>query len=168
MNSKKIAFGFLAVGFSCLIVGLLFGYTGSLQYLFPGLFKDQLSFQKTRPLHVFLVTQWIWSAAIGAVYYFLPYVSNRKLYSEKAAFVHLLLQVFVICVAVYNFFNGNFTGREYLEFPLWLCFVLIAGWILALINFIGTVRPNYATAPVYIWSWTTGIVFFIITISEAT
>jgi nitric oxide reductase subunit B len=167
MNSKKIAFSFIALGFSCLIVGLLFGYTGSLQYLFPGLFKDQLSFQKTRPLHVFLVTQWIWSAAIGAVYYFLPQVANRKLYSEKAAFVHFLLQLFVICIAVFNFFNGSFTGREYLEFPLWLCFVLIAGWILALINFIGTARPNYAKAPVYIWSWTTGLVFFIITISEA-
>jgi nitric oxide reductase subunit B len=168
MTSKKIAFSFLILGFSCLIVGLLFGYTGSLQYLFPNLLKDQLSFQKIRPLHVFLVTQWIWCAAAGALYYFMPLVGRRKLYSDKAAYMHLLLQLFVVCFAVYSFFAGNFTGREYLEFPLWLCFVLIAGWILALVNFIGTVRPNYANAPVCIWSWTTGMVFFIITISEAT
>jgi nitric oxide reductase subunit B len=30
-----------------------------------------------------------------------------------------------------------------------------------------TVKPNYKTVPVYIWSWSTGLIFFLITTIEA-
>ncbi len=167
MTGKRIAFGFWAVSLFCLVFGLFFGMSGSLQYIIPGFLKDQFSFAHMRPLHVFLITQWIGGAATGSMYYFIPSVAKRKLFSPLLAKVHLLLQVAIVMTAVSDFFIGNFTGREYMEFPLWLAGVMILGWILALINFIGTVRPRFNTAPVYIWSWTTGLVFFIITITEA-
>jgi nitric oxide reductase subunit B len=44
---------------------------------------------------------------------------------------------------------------------------MIAGWLFAGINYIGTVKPAFNKAPVYIWSWATGILFFIITLTEA-
>ncbi len=167
MNSKKIAFSFLILAFSCLIAGLFFGMIGSLQYILPAFLRDSFSFQKTRPLHVFLVTQWISCAAVGCLYYFLPGIAKRKMYSSKMGWTHFSMNAFIISVTVYNFFAGNFSGREYMEFPVWIAMFMIVGWVLLLINFIATVRPAYHTAPVYIWSWTAGIIFFIITISEA-
>ncbi len=168
MTGKRVAFGFWLLSLSCLIIGLLFGMSGSLQYIWPGFLKDQFSFAHMRPLHVFLITQWISGAATGSMYYFIPSVAKRKLFSPILAQIHLFMQVSIIMVAVSDFFLGNFTGREYMEFPLWMAGVMILGWVLALINFIGTVRPNFNKAPVYVWSWTTGLVFFIITITEAT
>jgi nitric oxide reductase subunit B len=167
MKEKKVALGFWLLALACLFFGLLFGMAGSFQYIIPGFLKEKISFASMRPLHVFLITQWICCAAVGSIYYFLPSIAKKKLYSIKLAQVHLGIVLFVIVIAVSNFFLGNFTGREYLEFSIWLIFLMIAGWILALINFLKTVKPSYNTAPVYIWSWTTGLIFFIITLTEA-
>lgn len=167
MNAKKTAFGFWLLALSCLLLGLLFGLAGSLQYILPGWLKDQFSFVKMRPLHVFLVTQWISAAAVGSMYYFIPRIGNRPLYSPLLARLHLWFQVLIVTIAVGSFFMGRFTGREYLEFPVWLIGLMITGWLFAGINLIGTLKPKYNKAPVYVWSWSTGILFFIITLTEA-
>ena len=49
------AYRFILLGFASLIIGLGFGSIGSVQYVLPDFLKEQLSFQKTRPLHVYLV-----------------------------------------------------------------------------------------------------------------
>lgn len=167
MSAKRIAFAFWLLALSCLGIGLIFGFAGSLQYIMPGFLKDKLGFAQMRPLHVFLITQWISCAAVGSMYYFLPAVSNRKLASPLLAQVHLLLQVLVVAVAVSDFFLGRFSGREYMEFPAWLAGIMILGWAFALTNYFATLRPSFNRAPVYVWSWATGMLFFIITISEA-
>jgi nitric oxide reductase subunit B len=167
MTAKRTAFGFWLLGLGCLVLGLLFGLSGSLQYIVPGFLKEKLSFAHMRPLHVFLVTQWISCAAAGSMYYFIPLAGKRKLYSPLLIKVHLLLQVFIVMVAVTDFLLGNFTGREYMEFPGWVVMLMITGWVLAGINFIATVQPKFNKAPVYTWSWATGILFFIITLTEA-
>jgi len=167
MNGKRVAFAFWIIALSCLITGLLFGLAGSLQYVVPGFLKEQFSFAKMRPLHVFLITQWISCAAVGSMYYFIPGMNNNKLFSPLLAKLHLYIQGFIILVATISFFSGNFTGREYMEFPVWIIGLMITGWIFAGINLLATLKPKYNTAPVYIWSWSTGILFFIITLTEA-
>ena len=167
MKEKKIAFAFWIMALSCLVIGLLFGIAGSLQYVVPGFLKEQFSFARMRPLHVFLITQWISCAAVGSMYYFIPSVANKKLYSPLLGKLHVIIQAFIIMIAVSDFFLGNFTGREYLEFPVWIIALMITGWVFAGINLIATVKPKYNTAPVYVWSWSTGILFFIITLAEA-
>ncbi|HEX6914275.1 MAG TPA: cbb3-type cytochrome c oxidase subunit I [Chitinophagaceae bacterium] len=167
MKGKRIAFSFWLLALFCLVFGLLFGMAGSLQYVFTGMLKEQFSFAKMRPLHVFLITQWISCAAIGGMYYFIPSVRNKGLFSPLLAKLHLFINIFIVMVAVSDFLNGKFTGREYMEFPLWIVALMISGWILAGINLLATVKPSYNTAPVYIWSWSTGILFFIITLTEA-
>jgi nitric oxide reductase subunit B len=167
MTQRRLALGFWITGLSCLVFGLLFGLSGSLQYIIPGFLKDQLSFAHMRPLHVFLVTQWISCAAVGSMYYFIPMVGNRKLYSTLLAKAHLSLQVIIVMVAVSDFFLGRFTGREYMEFPVWIIALMITGWLFAGINYLATIKPSFDKSPVYIWSWATGILFFIITLTEA-
>lgn len=97
----------------------------------------------------------------------MPSVAGRPLYSLRLAAVHLALQVAMVIIVVSGFFLGNFSGREYLEFPPWVIFIIVAYWVMFGINFIKTVKPQLAVSPVYVWSWASGLLFFLITIIEA-
>ena len=165
--TRSAAKAFLVLALSYLLFGLLLGVIGGFQYILPPFLKDQLSFQQTRPLHVYLVITWIFTAAQAGIYYYLPGIANRPLYWQQGIWWHFILQLTVSLFIIISFFLGNFGGREYLEFPPLLGAFIFLSWIPFAINFFFTLKPNYKTVPVYIWSWSTGIIFFFITLSES-
>jgi nitric oxide reductase subunit B len=166
-STDRASLCFLVLSMSYLLTGILFGVAGSVQYLLPPFLKEQLSFQKTRPLHVYLVIAWIFTAAQGLIYYFIPRVAKRTLYWKEGVWIHFYMQLFISLGVIVAFTLGYFSGREYLEFPPVFGLLIIISWIPFAINFFATVKPDYRTAPVYIWSWSAGIVFFFITMSES-
>jgi nitric oxide reductase subunit B len=166
-TTDKMALAFLALALSYLALGLLFGLLGSMQYLLPPLLKDHLGFQKTRPLHVYLVISWIFTAAQGGLYYYVPRIAHRDLYWQGGVKLHWLLQAITSLLIVVAFFNGSFGGREYLEFPPLLGLAIAIAWLPFAINFFLTLKPRLANAPVYFFSWTLGIAFFYITLAES-
>ncbi len=163
----NISKAFLIMALSYLLLGLGFGLLGGLQYIETGLLKQHFSFQKTRPLHVYLVISFLFTSAQALIYYFICDYSGRKLYSEKAAWIHFTLQLVTSLSIVISFFAGKFGGREYLEFPPLIGILVLLSWIPFAFNFIKTLKPNFRNAPVYIWSWSTGILFFFITFLES-
>lgn len=165
--SDKMALAFLALALSYLAMGLLFGVLGSLQYILPPFLKDQFGFQKTRPLHVYLVISWIFTAAQGGLYYYVPRIVHRNMYWQGGVKLHWLLQALTSFSIVVAFFNGSFGGREYLEFPPLLGLAIAFTWLPFAVNFFLTLRPQLKEAPVYFFSWTLGICFFYITLSES-
>jgi nitric oxide reductase subunit B len=165
--TDKAAKAFLVLALSYLLTGLIFGVLGGLQYILPAFLKDQLSFQKTRPLHVYLVITWIFSAAQAGIYYYLPRVSNRNIFWQPGVWLHFFLQLSVSLSIISGFFMGYFGGREYLEFPPVLGAFILLSWIPFAINFFATLKPHFKSAPVYVWMWSTGIIFFFITLSES-
>jgi nitric oxide reductase subunit B len=165
--TDKAALAFIVLAMSYLLLGLLFGSIGGLQYVLPPFLKKQLSFQKTRPLHVYLVIAWIFTAAQGCIYYFVPRIAKRKFAYQKAVWLHWCMQLIISTAVVVAFFTGHFGGREYLEFPPWMGACIILSWIPFAVNFFVTLKPSYQKAPVYIWSWSAGILFFFITLSES-
>lgn len=120
-----------------------------------------------RPLHTYLSINWIFTAATGIIYYYLPEVSGRKIYSEKLAKLQIALQILILILVTVFFVLGKFGGREYLEFPPYIVILIVSSWLIFMYNFFMTVKPNYKTVPVYIWSWSTGLIFFLITTIEA-
>lgn len=166
-SDNKAAKAFLLLALSYLLIGLLFGVLGGMQYILPAFLKDRLSFQKTRPLHVYLVISWIFTAAQAGIYYYLPTVSKRPIYWQTGIWLHFFLQCINSLIIIAGFFAGYFGGREYLEFPPLLGAFILLSWIPFAINFFATLKPNYKTAPVYVWMWSTGILFFFITLSES-
>jgi nitric oxide reductase subunit B len=165
--TDKAAKAFLALSMSYLLFGLMLGVIGGFQYILPPFLKSQLSFQQTRPLHVYLMITWLFSGAQAGIYYYLPRVANRSIYWPKGIWLHFILQLMVSIFIITCFFMGYFGGREYLEFPPLLGAFILLSWIPFTINFFLTLKPNYKTAPVYIWMWSTGIIFFFITLSES-
>jgi nitric oxide reductase subunit B len=109
----------------------------------------------------------LFTAAQAGIYYYLPTVANRPLFLPQGVWLHFVLQAAVSVLIITCFFMGYFGGREYLEFPPWLGVFVMLPWVPFTIIFFGTLKPDYKNAPVYIWSWSTGIIFFFITLSES-
>ncbi|HRE68512.1 MAG TPA: cbb3-type cytochrome c oxidase subunit I [Cyclobacteriaceae bacterium] len=153
-------------GLVLLITGMLFGLVGSFQYIFPGLFKQYLSFEKIRPLHVSSVVFWILFAATGSVLAYLQEHTKRKLFAGKASSLQLKLFVLAVVLILSSYVLGKFGGREYWEFPPPLALILAAGWILFIIQVAGSVK-TLKQQPVYIWMWLTGAFGFLFTFTES-
>lgn len=165
--SDKVAMAFIVLAMSYLGLGLCFGVLGGFQYLLPLFLREQLAFQKVRPLHVYLVISWIFSAAQGGMYYYLPRIAGQKLYWLRGAWLHFGMQSIISTCIVIAFFSGYFGGREYLEFPAFFGVLIALLWLPFAINYFATLRPKFVNAPVYYFSWTIGIIFFYITLSES-
>lgn len=167
MKNGNIPFYFIAAALISLLIGLLFGVVGGIQYILPDFLKSFFPFYKIRPLHVTLVITWIFTGAIGSIYYFLQKLNKGKLYSPKLAILHLIIFILTGLAIIICYFLGYFGGREYLEFPPVLALPMLTTWILFSINYFMTIKVNIRQWPVYYWMWTTGVIFFLITFGEA-
>ncbi len=157
---------FMRLGMMALSAGLLFGVIGGFQFLFPDFIRELL-FTKTRPLHVSLVVSWIFLAAIGGIYFYLPRQCNLKLASYRAANWHFWIFVVTGLTILACYLTGRFGGREYFEYPAVLSIPIFLSWIMFGVNYFNTVRQDKKPWPVYYWMWGTGIVFFFVTFCEA-
>jgi len=164
--AHKAVKALLLLAITYLLFGLLLGVIGGFQYILPPFLKEQLAFHKTRPLHVYLVIAWLFTAAQAGIYYYLP-TAIRPLFWPQGVWLHFILQAAVSVLIITCFFMGYFGGREYLEFPPWLGIFVLLPWVPFAVNFFFTLKPDYKNAPVYVWSWSTGIIFFFITLSES-
>jgi nitric oxide reductase subunit B len=164
---NTIVRNFLKLALLMLVLGIFFGVIGGLQYVFPAWLKENLPFTKIRPLHVTLVISWIFTASTAGIYYYFPMATGRKIFFEPVARLHfiiLLLSTVITCIC---YFNGKFGGREYLEFPPLLALPVILYWLLFTFNYFRSSGKEIIHAPVYVWMWTTGIIFFLFTIIES-
>lgn len=153
-------------GLVLLLTGLTFGMTGAFQYILPGLFKQYLSFERTRPLHVSSVVFWILFASSGGVLVYLKEYSGKKLFAPGLSRFQWGLFVTGAILILAGYVSGRFGGREYWEFPPVLALFLIAGWILFIIQVAGSIK-TLKKQPVYIWMWLTGAFGFLFTFSES-
>ena len=142
-----------------LVIGMLFGVLGGLQYVLQGFFKTILSFDQVRPLHVTSVIFWIVLGATGAVMTYMQQHTGRPLYSNRLAMAQWVLFVVAIAAILTSYILGIFGGREYWEFNPWLALPIMIGWILFIINTFRTIG-SLRNQPVYVWQWITGVVFF--------
>jgi nitric oxide reductase subunit B len=157
---------FVVLGLVALLGGVLFGTLAGFQFLYPE-FLEQLPFHKARPLHVSLVVAWIFLAAVGGIYYYLPNHCGLKLFSPAAVRWHFWIFIVTGAAILASYALGKFGGREYWEFPALLGIPIFVSWLIFAVNFFKTVRARREPWPVYFWMWGTGIVFFLITFSEA-
>lgn len=166
-TDQRIPFLFLKTSLVFLVVGLIFGVVGGLQYIFPSWMKDVFSFARTRPLHVSLVIAWIFTAASGGIYYYLPLITGRPFRSVKLVWLHYFLMLAAYSGMTICYLVGTFGGREYLEFPPWLSVLVFAYWIIFMVSFFRNVFGYSGRWPIYLWMWSTGLLFFLITFTES-
>ena len=149
-----------------LVLGICFGLIGALQYVIPGFLKENLSFEKVRPLHVTCLIFWIILSASAAVMSYLQEYTFKKIYSTTMLDIQFYLFLFGIIIILITYLMGVFGGKEYWEFKPVISVLIAIAWILFLINFFNTI-PSLKHQPVFVWMWLTGTVFFLFTFLES-
>ncbi|WP_447950801.1 cbb3-type cytochrome c oxidase subunit I [Chryseobacterium koreense] len=163
---NKPANKFFFFGLFLLGIALFFGLTGALQYLVPGLFKENLSFEKVRPLHVTAAVFWIISSAIGAVYHFMAERNEKPIFSKTLLNIQFYLLSSSVTLILITYLFGIFGGREYWEFHPLLAIPIGLSWVLFIINVFKSIG-SFKKLPVYMWMWMTGAAFFLFTFLES-
>tara|TARA_R110002051_G_scaffold325808_1_gene431531 strand:+ start:4288 stop:5604 length:1317 start_codon:yes stop_codon:yes gene_type:complete len=163
MNSKYPIY-FLILALISLLIGVVFGLSASLQYIYPELFKEFAPFSKLRPLHVTSGISWVILSAVGSIYF---YLNKLQFYSYRLLKIHFILYVLTGLALYFSYLMGYMDGREYLAFTPVLVIPILLGWILFGINLFKTLWGSVTNWPVYYWMWGTGIVFMIYHLSEA-
>ncbi|MBS1626236.1 MAG: cbb3-type cytochrome c oxidase subunit I [Bacteroidetes bacterium] len=164
-SNNTIGTQYIFVALILLLCTLLFGILGALQYVIPGLFRNNFSFEKVRPLHVSSAVFWILLSACGIVNYYLASIKG-KLWSNKLYKWQWYLLIIAIILILSSYILGIFGGREYWEFHPVLAVPIIIAWILFIINVFKSIN-GFRNQPVYIWMWMTGVVFFLFTFLES-
>jgi nitric oxide reductase subunit B len=165
-DNHDIGIWFVLLGLLALSGGLIFGTIGAIQFLYPD-FWEPVPFFKSRPLHVSLVISWIFLAAVGGIYHYLPRHCGLKLYSDRLARLHFWLFLITGIAIIGCYFSGRFGGREYWEYPALLSIPIAFSWILFSVNYFRTAVRKRDAWPVYMWMWGTGCIFFLLTFTEA-
>lgn len=156
---KSIGTLFLQTALILLVLGLIFGVLASLIYIFPEFLKTSLGLTALRPLHVSSVIFWILLAATGSMYHALETLSQKKT-SARLQKLHLILWWIALAGIFYSYFTKNFGGREYWEYPPVFAIFIGVAWALFILVFFQKIR-SLRSWPVYIWMWTTGVIYFL-------
>jgi nitric oxide reductase subunit B len=165
-KNKTISTRFFVLAITMLMIGVIFGLLGALQYAIPGFLRDVFSFERVRPMHVTSVVFWIILAAMASVVVYLQEFNNTIIYSIKLFGIQFYLLLAAVISIFISYVVGRFGGKEYWEFPPIISIIILIAWILFLINFLKTIK-GFKNKPVFVWMWLTGVLFFLFTFLES-
>jgi nitric oxide reductase subunit B len=157
---------YLGFCMAMLSIALFLGMLGSFAGLYPEIFNNYLPFYQLRPMHVSGALFWlIGGAACGILWYKKEVfgVPSKSPIPDRVFMITWMVTVVVIfCFYAFK----KFGGREYWEFPPFLCLPILISWLFLMYGYFPAWRKRQKNPPLYVWMWTTGIVFFLITFLE--
>ncbi|MBS1688222.1 MAG: cbb3-type cytochrome c oxidase subunit I [Bacteroidetes bacterium] len=167
MNEYPIYYKrFLQFALGLLAIALVLGLLSAAAFSYPETFNKFLPFYQLRPFHTSAALFWIITASAGCILFYKNdvftgiYVGNT---SEKL-FIMLWIGSILTIFCCYAF--KKFGGREYWEFPPVLSIALLASWLVFMYSYFASWRISKNKKPLYVWMWSTGIFFFLITFVE--
>lgn len=152
--------------FLLLLATLVFGLFSSWAYLYPEVFNKYLPFYQLRPMHTSAALFFIISAATLCIIIFHKNTIGRDATTGvfEKTFITTWVATILVIFIYYSF--KKFGGREYWEFPAWLALPLLFSWVSLMIGYYKGWLKCADKKPLYIWMWSTGILFFLITFIE--
>jgi len=168
-RGERITLVMIACALACLLLSVLVGALGALYYL-PELAQYMsavgISLVQVRPLHTTFASAWIFLGAIACISYFLferdgPTASEMRRFKLQMTLWGLAGLATLVTLPL-----GITSGREYLGFHPAISVLILAGWILFAITFFGRVARGFWSRPVYVYMWSSGILFFVYTFVE--
>ncbi len=156
------------IGFTLLLLlaTLSFGLLSSWAFLYPETYNKHLPFFQLRPLHVSAALFWIVSGATGCLWYFKTQAFASVDYKKNSGNAFMVSWMLTIIVIFLFYGFKKFGGREYWEFPPWLCLPLLLSWLSLMFAYFKIWKKATNKSAMYIIMWSTGILFFFITFLE--
>jgi nitric oxide reductase subunit B len=151
----------------CLLLAtLIFGLLASWAFLYPETYNKFLPFYQLRPFHVSAALFWIISGAAAGILFYKndTFVKLKSTLIAERLFIYSWLATIVAVFVCYGL--KKFGGREYWEFPPVLCLPLLLSWLLLFLSYFIPWLKTAGGQPMYVWMWSTGILFFLITFIE--
>lgn len=149
-----------------LIATLLFGMLSAFAFIFPETFNKFLPFYQLRPFHVSSALFWIITASCSCIMFLKNEVfSDVQINSGRERFFMILWIGSIVSVFCCYAFK-KFGGREYWEFPPVLNLAFLISWLIFISAYFSSWRKSKNNKPLYVWMWSTGIIFFLITFIE--
>ncbi|MBS1588171.1 MAG: cbb3-type cytochrome c oxidase subunit I [Bacteroidetes bacterium] len=161
--TKTLKF-FTAFTLSLLLLTLFFGMIAAFAFLYPEFYNRYLPFYQLRPMHVSAALFWIISGAATGLLFFKKNVFGTKETKSEKAFVWIWVATILTIFGFYSL--KKFGGREYWEFPPFLCFPIFIAWIFLMYSFFSGWKKSFKNPPLYVWMWATGLIFFLLTFTE--
>lgn len=156
---------FLAFSLSMLLLAMAFGAVASFAFLYPEFYNAHLPFYQLRPMHVSAALFWIISGAAACLLFFRKEAFEvAKASRTEVAFIYTWMASVIAVFIFYSF--RRFGGREYWEFPPVLGVPIVIAWGFLIHAYFRDFLRKGGDKPLYIWMWTTGLVFFLITFLE--
>jgi nitric oxide reductase subunit B len=150
-------------------VTLVFGLAAALTYtdLEGALRAAGFTLQHFRPIHATSAFAWVFLGGVAIVYLYMyrtfgpfsPAVRRRIAW-------HAGLWAAAGIGIVVTLLGGRFSGREYLGYHPVFAGLIVAGWILFVWNFFGRGDCRLRGKPAYVYMWSVGIPFFLVTYTE--
>lgn len=158
---------FITSSLVLLLATLVFGLLASWAFLYPETYNRFLPFYQLRPFHVSAALFWIISGATASVLFY-----KRSIIASTDKWNSIVEQVFiyswlVTIAAIFICYGLSiFGGREYWEFPPVLCIPMLVSWLFLFVAYFIPLIRKGSEQPMYVWMWSTGILFFLITFIE--
>ncbi|MCA9531222.1 MAG: cbb3-type cytochrome c oxidase subunit I [Myxococcales bacterium] len=139
-KSQRVAYPYFAVALLLYGLQMVLGLLSAAKYLGPDPLLHILPFDVTKEMHTNLLIVWVLTGFMGAAYYLVPEESRTELYSEKLAYVQIVVWTLMGLTAVIGYFFGWTTGNKLLEQPYPLKLVIVAVMLLFLFNILMTIK----------------------------
>jgi len=150
-RSQRVAYPYFLLSIILFALQVVFGLLIGAQFIWPDILSGLLPFDVGREIHLNTMVFWLLLGLMGATYYLVPEEAQRELYSTKIARVQFWLLALTGVAAVVGFIFGLTEGREYIEAPRVLDWLIVAGALMFLYNIVMTVVKGKG------WTATLGI-----------
>ncbi|MCA8944021.1 MAG: cbb3-type cytochrome c oxidase subunit I [Planctomycetes bacterium] len=155
---------------ACYAIAIVGGMIAAWHYLpdvSQRLAGSGMALQRLRPIHTTFASLWIYGAAIAVMYHYLVHRGDGLRPADRTRFwFHTGCWILAGVGCVVSLGAGISSGREYLGFHPACSLLFFVGWIALAINFLRRLRNGFWGQPIYVWFWTVGILFFMVTFAE--
>lgn len=139
-SADLVAKKFLLTSAFYLILVTILGIIMSIKLVAPDVIPGALGFIEMRALHLqVIIFGWLSMALMGGMYYMIPRVVERDLFSKKMGDLHYYLMHVGILLVAATILSGQLDGREYLEPVIWVDAAIAVVWVIFASNIFITV-----------------------------
>lgn len=147
-ESQRIAYRYFLLSAALFGLQVLLGMVIGAQFLWPDFLSGLLPFNIAREMHLNTLVFWLLLGLMGSTYYLVPDETKSELYSVKLAKLQFWILAITGITALAGFFFGWTEGREYIEAPRPLDWLIVIAALMFLFNVFMTIRKGQGWTPV--------------------
>ena len=146
--SQKIAFPYFLLAVLLLLLQVVFGLITAAQFIWTSFMQNIIPFNIGREIHLNTMVFWLLLGLMGATYYLVPDETDHELHSTKIAWTQFWLLAATGVAAIIGYFFGWTEGREYIEAPRFLDWLIVIGALMFLFNIAATIIKSKRWNPI--------------------